>query len=328
MPLTLHVDAGRWRKHLAETWSDRLVPVAKGNGYGFGRELLFVEAAERGAKVVAVGTYEEVPDGPGTDVVVLSPWRPFIDVPRSDRIVHTVSRIVDLKAIPDGSRVLVEVQTSMRRHGVPPERLAEAGAELDRVRFEGWSIHLPMDTGNNLREAQDLASEAVAVRLGRLWLSHVRAADLDAIGDDVVLRMGTGLWLGDRGALEVRASVLDVHPVRRGERIGYRQRRCGADGHVLIVSGGTAHGIGMEAPTAATTARQRAVTLAKGGLDAAGRALSPYTVGGKQRWFVEPPHMQASMLFLPSSVKPPAIGDDLTVDVRFTTTAFDRVLIA
>ena len=328
MPLTLHVDAERWRKHLAATWSDRLVPVAKGNGYGFGRDLLFAEAVSLGATVVAVGTYEEVPVDPGLDVVVLSPWRPFLDVEASDRVLHTVSRIADLKAIPDGSRVLVEVQTSMLRHGVPPERLAEAAADLDRVRFEGWSIHLPMDTGGNLHEAQELARQALKVRPGRLWLSHVRPADLDAIGDDVVLRMGTSLWLGDRGALEVRATVLDVHPVRRGERVGYRRRRCPADGHLLVVSGGTAHGIGMEAPTAATTVRQRAVTLAKGGLDAAGRALSPYTVGGKQRWFIEPPHMQASMLFVPSSVKPPAIGDDLTVDVRFTTTAFDRVVIA
>lgn len=328
MPLTLHVDAARWRKHLAETWSDRLVPVAKGNGYGFGRDLLFAEAAELGARVVAIGTYEEFTADPGMDVVVLSPWRPFLDVPRSDRLIHTVSRIADLKAIPDRSRVLVEVQTSMLRHGVPPERLAEAGAELDRVRFEGWSIHLPMDTGQNLGEAKDLGERARATRPGRLWLSHVRPGDLTAIGDDVVLRMGTALWLGDRGALEVRATVLDVHPVRRGERVGYRQRRCPADGHLLIISGGTAHGIGMEAPTAASNVRQRATTLAKGGLDAAGRALSPYTVDGKQRWFVEPPHMQASMVFVPSSVKPPAIGDDVTVDVRFTTTNFDRILVS
>ncbi len=69
------------------------------------------------------------------------------------------------------------------------------------------------------------------------------------------------------------------------------------------------------------------MSLAKGGLEAAGLALSPYTVEGKQRWFAEPPHMQASMLFLPSSVTPPEIGDELGVDVRFTTTTFDRVVL-
>ena len=64
-----------------------------------------------------------------------------------------------------------------------------------------------------------------------------------------------------------------------------------------------------------------------GGLDAAGLALSPYAWAGRQRWFLEPPHMQSSMLFLPASVPPPAIGDELVVDVRFTTTVFDRVTI-
>jgi hypothetical protein len=38
--------------------------------------------------------------------------------------------------------------------------------------------------------------------------------------------------------------------------------------------------------------------------------------------------MQASLLFLPDSVEVPAIGASVTVDVRFTTTTFDRVLIS
>ena len=37
--------------------------------------------------------------------------------------------------------------------------------------------------------------------------------------------------------------------------------------------------------------------------------------------------MQVSMLFLPGTVSPPAIGDELAVDVRFTTTRFDRIEI-
>ena len=78
------------------------------------------------------------------------------------------------------------------------------------------------------------------------------------------------------------ATVLDVHPVRRGDRAGYRQRRISRDGWLVIMAGGTAHGIGMEAPTSASSGRQRLVALAQGGLQATGRALSPYTIAGAQ----------------------------------------------
>src|SRR6266540_3280983 len=255
MPLPLYVDSARWRQHLKTTWTDALVPVAKGNGYGFGRDRLLTEAGFLGATTVGVGTYDEVPVSPSTDVVVLSPWRSFLDVPSGGRIIHTISRISDLIAVPPGTRAVVEVQTSMRRHGIEIGHLVQLAA------------------------------------------------------------------------LDVRATVLDVHVVRRGERVGYRQRRCPGDGHVIVVSGGTSHGIGLEAPTAAANVRQRAVSLAKGGLEAAGLALSPYKIEGQQRWFAEPPHMQASMLFLPSSVTPPDIGTEIPVDVRFTTTTFDHIAL-
>ncbi len=38
------------------------------------------------------------------------------------------------------------------------------------------------------------------------------------------------------------------------------------------------------------------------------------------------PHMQASMLFLPEGPRVPAVGDEIEVRVRFTTTTFDRVV--
>jgi hypothetical protein len=62
-------------------------------------------------------------------------------------------------------------------------------------------------------------------------------------------------------------------------------------------------------------------------LDAAGFALSPFVVSGRQRWFLEPPHMQVSMVFLPGSVAPPAVGDEVMAQVRYPTTTFDRITI-
>jgi hypothetical protein len=57
-------------------------------------------------------------------------------------------------------------------------------------------------------------------------------------------------------------------------------------------------------------------------------AKSPYTVAGKARYFAEPPHMQASLLYLPSGVEVPATGDEVDVRVRFTATTFDEVVVA
>jgi len=166
-----------------------------------------------------------------------------------------------------------------------------------------------------------------------VYVSHLTDAEMASLRSaypdfELHPRIGTDLWLGDRGALRVKASVLDSHPVERGDVFGYRGRSVTTSGTILVVSGGTAHGIGLEAPSAASTLRQRAVSLAKGGLDAAGFVRSPYTVAGKQRLFAEPPHMQASMLFLPHGSPVPAVGDELDVRVRFTTTTFDRTVVS
>jgi hypothetical protein len=116
--------------------------------------------------------------------------------------------------------------------------------------------------------------------------------------------------------------------VRRGQPYGYRQRRASRDGVLLVVAGGTAHGIALEAPTPAASLRQRVVSVGAGALEALGYALSPYHVAGKRRWFAEPPHMQCSLIWLPPGTDPPAVGDELDVDVRFTTTTFDRIVWA
>ena len=95
-----------------------------------------------------------------------------------------------------------------------------------------------------------------------------------------------------------------------------------------MIAGGTSHGIGMEAPTPATSVRQRAVSVATGSLAAAGRALSPYTVNGKKRWFLEPPHMQSSLVFLPAKETPPAVGEEVPVELRLTTATVDQIIEA
>jgi len=351
MSLTLTIDGDRWRHHLravADAEPD-LVPVAKGNGYGFTLGRLARRAQWLGVDTLAVGTYEELPevaDRYAGSLLVLTPWRPFgaaveIEPAVARRVIHTVSRVQDLADLlgrqPD-ARVVLERSTSMLRHGMTARELwstAEVVGAHPKAQVAGVALHLPLANGAHLSEVHRLMTEVVATELplDTVWVSHLSAAELTALRTaypDFTFRprVGTDLWLGDRSALHVTATVLDVHAVERGDGFGYRHRTAPKAGHVLVVSGGTAHGIGLEAPLGDASLRGRAATLARGGMDAAGFVRSPFSIDGKQRLFAEPPHMQASMLFLPHGARVPAVGDVVDVRVRYTATTFDRVVVA
>lgn len=358
MSLTLTVAGERWRSHLRDVAeaTPGLVPVAKGNGYGFtlgrlARRAQWLNDQGLGADTIAVGTYEELPEVAtrfSGSLLVLTPWRPFVTDPDpalTDRVIHTVSRPDDLVALlrrRPGARFVLERMTSMRRHGLSAAELWEVaeGARSSGGRLEGVALHLPLEHGGHLPEATRLMNDVVGTGLGTLghssptvWVSHLTGAELDALRTayaDFTIRprVGTRLWLGVRDALRVTATVLDVHALERGDAYGYRSRTAPRAGHLLVVSGGTAHGIGLEAPTGDTSLRSRAATVARGGLDAAGFVRSPYSVGGRQCLFAEPPHMQASMLLLPSGARVPEVGDEIDVRVRYTATTFDRVVVA
>jgi len=344
--LRLTVDGPRWRGHLRglADATPGLVPVAKGNGYGLGLPRLARKAGWLGADTLAVGTYAELPevaqrfDG---DLLVLTPWRTYehdLDPALADRVIHTVSRPHDLHELlgrQPGARVVLERMTSMRRHGLSAAELWEATPLAEhRARLEGVAIHLPM-TGGNLGEARALMDDVIGAGLERatVFVSHLTQPELDrlrAAYPDVTFRprIGTGLWLGDRGALSVTATVQDVHAVRRGDRFGYRQRSIARNGHLVIAAGGTAHGIGMAAPSGDSGLRGRAASAARGGLEAVGVTRSPYFVDGEQLRFAEPPHMQSSMLLLPAGARVPSVGDRLEVRVRYTATTFDETAIS
>jgi alanine racemase len=357
MSLVLTVDGDRWRAHLKEVASATpgLVPVAKGNGYGFGLARLARKAGWLGVDTLAVGTYDELGEVssryPG-DLLVLTPWRPFgaaLEVADAlqPRVVHTVSRVEDLRTLrerqPD-ARFVLELRTSMLRHGLTARDLRRAadvlGPGCGGRRLHGIALHLPLASGSHLAEVRRLVDGVVGAGLAQpvnrerttIWVSHLTDDELARMRTshadfEIRPRIGTRLWLGDRAALRVTATVLDVHPVERGEVFGYRGRSAPKSGHVVVVSGGTAHGIGLEAPTGDSSLKARAATIARGGLDAVGFVRSPFTIDGKHRLFAEPPHMQASLLFLPSGAHVPAVGDQVDVRVRYTTTRFDRVRI-
>jgi len=351
MTFTLHVDGPTWRDHLTEVLETvpGLVPVAKGNGYGFGNARLAAEAARVGSPVLAVGTtndLETARQGFEGDLLVLTPWHPATDpvVPDPDpRVIRTVGSVEGLAALGAAGRdfghrhrVVVEVATSMHRHGVEHDRLAELAPLIDGVELEGFALHLPIAPPTLGRAEETEAAVArlwgAGLRVDRLWVSHLADEELASVRSahaaiEVLPRVGTRLWLGRRDTLRATGTVLDVHPLRRGERYGYRQKRAPGGMLLVVVSGGTAQGVGLEAPKPVSGMVARGQVAALGGLEAAGRVRAPFHVGGKQRWFAEPPHMQCSMLLVPDDVEV-TVGEHLTCDVRFTTTTFDRVEIS
>ena len=297
------------------------------------------------------------------DSIASDAWWGVGQALHAGRVIRTIASTSALLSLTEGTgsvRVVLEASTSMHRFGMDESellgiladaRIREALAR-GRILIEGLALHLPIaqpaDEDDPRRVNLGTAKVREVVRWAglwsaetdvwsghnspecRVWVSHLDDTELAAVASsvpDVVLRarVGTRLWL-DRSAMRAAGTVLAVHPLPTGTHVGYRQRTGPKDGTLIVVSGGTSHGIGLSAPTPAASVRQRVVTAGTGALDAAGRALSPFRWQGKQRWFAEPPHMHVSLVWLPAGVMVPAVGDRLDADVRFTTSSFDAVL--
>ncbi len=277
------------------------------------------------------------------------------------RVIATIANPQSLMDLLDWQTgpvtVILEGRTAMARFGFTQSELlsalaaptVRAAVSQGRLTIAGLALHMPIvqpadepaargaSSPASAKVRQALAwigvwaAESAALNLDpHVWVSHLDTSELAAVAGGagaahLHLRIGTELWL-DRAALRALGTVLAVHPLQGHKHVGYRQRSGPKDGTVVVVSGGTTHGIGLSAPSPAGNLRQRAVSAGTGVLDAGGRAMSPFTWAGKSRWFAEPPHAQVSMLWLPSGVPVPAIGDDLHAQVRFTTSRFDAII--
>ncbi|MEY9889798.1 hypothetical protein ABIA35_000162 [Catenulispora sp. MAP12-49] len=350
MSLTLHVDTERWRAHQDEVLARHpdLVPVAKGvNGYGIGIPHL-MEAASKlaagGVETTAVGTAaeaEQAKDHYSGGLLVLTPYLMGEDVrDLPDRVIRTVASVEAVEALL-GRRVVVDLMTSMRRFGLQKQDIARLRTvlESDQARLEGFSVHMPLDrvSGDYVREVSDWVDALVGagIPVRTLFVSHLSPDEISTLakrhqGTTVRPRIGTELWLGNRKVLQTRGTVHSVQKVSKGDRFGYRQHKVRGDGYLLVVSGGTAHGVGLENPKnfgrGLGGLAPRAKFVVRAGLALVNRTMSPFSWQGKTLWFAEPPHMQVSVLFVPAGVSPPKVGEELPVEVSPVMTHVDRVV--
>lgn len=313
MTLRLVVDQSAWNSHVQDVASalHPVVPVVKGNGYGFGRSHLMGRATEL-SNEVAVGTVYELADvPPHTTPIVLTPVDNGCTVDlRLDAIytVGSVHHVATLRSLGFEGRVLVKLRSRMQRYGVTPDQLEELveAVRTAGLSIHGWSIHPPLSSvsTDHVQEiaswANDLDDELP------IYVSHVDRNGLEDLRSRFPrhafrARSGTTLWLGDKSMLKLEANVVDVH-VTRGGLAGYRQVAVPGDGRIVLIGCGTAHGI-FERPD----------------------GLSPFHFQRTRLHLLESPHMHTSMVFVPEGAEAPLVGEWIDVQQSMTRALVDTI---
>ncbi|MCX6994370.1 MAG: alanine racemase [Chlamydiae bacterium] len=328
MPLLLHVDGQKWRSHLSAMVNAKpgLIPVIKGNGYGFGLEFLAAESTRLGVSTVAVGLaseVEKVRSAFAGEIIVLSPDHnnyAFSD----SKVLQTISSLELLHTIDVKSNVIIEILTPLNRHGINTSDIANALTIIGNrgLNLRGFALHLPIARIENSWISSTLAKLPEG---STVYISHL--VDGDKVGKEFPQltfreRIGTSLWLGADSAMEVTATVLEDRKIQGPA--GYRQRRVRTN--IIVASGGTAHGVGLSAPQGDRSLIGRIKIITSAVKLSFGKMRSPYLFEGKVLNFLEAPHMQCSQLILKGSAQP-KVGDELKVHVRYTTTTFDQIIL-
>ncbi len=340
MSFNLRVDLASWQRHLDSYHLHHpgLVPVIKGNGYGVGRSRLIEQATRMVVDTIAVGVAAEAKEALTKftgSVLVLAPWQIHeVAAGSPDRLIRTVSSLPVLQEVAQrnpATPIIVELDSPMHRHGISQGSFEQLGALLPQLNCRGFAVHLP-PIGNRLAATQQLlaALAAATIAPGTLWISHLEGAELTQVraenpGLNLRPRVGTALWLGNRRSLTARGQVLDAHPITARTAVGYRQRRVSRGGSVIVVSGGTAHGVGLRSPASGRGLIGRLRGLASDLLQSTNHPPSPFSWNGHRLRYADVPHMQVSMLLVPHRISPPPIGHWLDCEVRLTSSSFDQV---
>jgi alanine racemase len=282
MTLRLRVESGAWETHISDTARTlgAVLPVVKGNGYGFGRSVLMSRAAALSSDV-AVGTVHELGDVPPT-------MRPFVltpvgvgvsTIPRPDAVLTVGSQrdLQILAALHVQNPVVIKVESSMHRYGIASNEAASLRhqAETTGHQVVAWSLHLPLDGSDDDRvtEVQTIAG-ALAPDIP-LQISHVGGAFSrlrTSLPHSVTVRAGTQLWLGDKSMLALHADVIAVRQSSAASA-GYRSSRISPSARLVMVGCGSSHGV-----------------------SALDDGRSPFHFANRRLDMLEPPHMHTTML--------------------------------
>jgi len=237
-------------------------------------------------------------------------WQRLATATASGRLLRTVAspevlRTLAASALADprsGGRIVIEGLTSMRRFGMSPREMAEVVADesvrtalsCGALTLHGLALHLPLTDPRPSRVDQVLVwaqlwsdltatggagpashgADAAGSPARSLWVSHLSDADLATVRAATTMtlrpRIGSRLWHGERSALRAGGTVLAVHPLDGPEPVGYRQRSGERGATLVVVAGGTSHGVALS--PASSTPR---VVRSRRSTSAARRSGSP-----------------------------------------------------
>ena len=287
-----------WSKELAHN-SDRIFAVLAGDH--------FAQAAELGIKNVHL-------EG------LTSLSRFGIDQSDMDELIHadrhniTVHGIhLHLPIVPAQIRHIAMLETT--------KELSERKRSPQVMEVFSWILQI----------APHLNKEGKPLHIS---VSHISAKDVSALHQlaklfqfdiSIDVRLGTSLWLGESKALRATGTVLAIHDGGFDHKaVGYNQVDSHGHKKIVVVSGGTSHGVALAAPANPSTMRKRGIALTEGLYQALGKVRSPFKFKGDNLIFVEPPHMHVSMLWCENESI--AVGDEIECTVRQTTAYFDRIV--
>lgn len=310
--LTVRRDAWSAAVHSTAAALGDMVPVVKGNGYGFGARVLMQHAILL-ADTIAVGTIHESRTVPSSHApMVLTPVGDDIGSltvhPLAVLTVGSTNHVATLRRLGFAGRVVIKLRSSMNRYGADPDELAAVRRAADDAGLEtvGWSLHPPLPVDGHDHSAEASAWLSRLDDALPLWVSHLAAhslAELRAAHPNrrIIARSGTELWLGDKSHLHLSAEVLEVrrHP---GGTAGYRPHNVPSGASLVMVGAGSSHGV-SELPD----------------------GLSPFHFGNRRMALLEPPHMHTSMLVVDAGSPCPTHGDSVDVQQPMTRVTPDAI---